>query len=226
MLFRGISLMSKIQALALGGLGGMIGGLPWLYPTFLAGRLPQMPPELPGWSYGVTLAIAAGLVWQSLSLWKRSSKPPKPAEGWAITEAVLQPLVRQGWTIQPRVRIKGAKNIKGSKESKGANQIDLLIQSPQLKYYCLSIQPHRGKINSDGRTIFRIYDHSQRPFEADFLGLVRQQANAIKALYRLPATPVIIFPEAIVEVQENPIAGVYVTGRLNLRACLLQIDRL
>ena len=206
--------MSKIQALALGGLGGLIGSLPWLYPAFLAGRLPQMPPELPQWSYGVTLAIAGGLVWQSLSLWKRSSKPPKPAEGWAITEAVLQPLVRQGWTIQPRVPIKGAKSI------------DLLIKSPQLRYYCLSIQPHRGKINSDGRTIFRIYDHSQRPFEADFLGLVRQQASGIKTLYRLPTTPVIIFPEAIVEVQDNPIAGVYVTGRLNLRACLLQIDRL
>ncbi len=215
--------MSKIQALALGGLGGMLGTLPWLYPAFLAGRLPQLPLALPRWSYGVTLAIAAGLVWQAIVLWKRSSKPPKPAEGWAITEAVLQPLVRQGWTIQPRVPIKGGK---GTKSLKGSNSIDLLIKSPQQKYYCLSIQPHRGKINSDGRIIFRIYDHSQRPFEADFLGLVRQQASAIKTLYRLPTTPVIIFPEAIVEVQDNPIAGVYITGRLNLRACLLQLDRL
>lgn len=206
--------MSKIQALALGGLAGMLGTLPWLYPAFLAERLPQLPFPLPRWSYGVTLAIAAGLVWQAIVLWKRSSKPSKPAEGWVITEAVLQPLVRQGWTIQPRFSIKGAKSI------------DLLIKSPHQKYYCLSIQPHRGKINSDGRTIFRIYDHSQRPFEADFLGLVRQQASSIKTLYRLPTTPVIIFPEAIVEVQDNPIAGVYVTGRLNLRACLLQLDRL
>ena len=70
-----------------------------------------------------------------------------------------------------------------------------------------------------------MYDNSQRPFETDLLAIVRQQVADLKNQHGVTAVPVMIFPEAIVEIEQNPIAGVYVTGRLDLRSCLLQLDR-
>ena len=214
--------MFKTPGLSYAGWGLLVGSLPWLYPaivTRLARYFPQAPPELPGWMYGFSLTIAVVLMGQALATWWRSAQPSKHPEGWAITEAILQPLVRQGWTIQQRVSVNGGSNFKKTQ------CLDLLIQSPQKNYYCVSIQPHRGKIDTDGRTIFRVYDHSKRPFETDLLGMIRQQASTVKTRYQLSSTPILIFPEAIVAVQENPVAGVHITGRLTLRSCLLQLDQ-
>jgi hypothetical protein len=154
-------------------------------------------------------------LWQGYLAWQRGVKQSeKPSEGWAITEAVLQPLLRQGWHKKERVSLKGS------------GTIDILLISPHQKKYCISLQPHRGKIRGNLREIFRVYDNSPLPFEKDLLALIRQQVADLKKQYQWVAVPVITFPEAIVEIEENPIAGVYVTGRLDLRACLLQLDRL
>ncbi|MGA1411739.1 MAG: NERD domain-containing protein [Prochlorotrichaceae cyanobacterium] len=206
--------MLKLQSLLLAGLGILIASLPWSYPVVLANRLPQAPPELPQWATGVCFAIAAVFLWQGYNQWQRSSKRVKKRnEGWAITEAVLQPLLRQGWVKQENLVLKGGE------------KIDIVLKSPKRKTYCINVQSHRGKIAGNTHQIFRVYDNSQRPFETDLLSGVRQQVSSLKKYNAITAVPVLTFPEAIVEIEQNPISGVYVTGRLDLRACLLQLDR-
>jgi hypothetical protein len=192
----------------------MVGSLTWTYPAILASRLPGAPQQLPQWANGISFAIAAGLIWQAYVLWQRSSKTAnKSNEGWAITEAVLQPLLRQGWGKKERMILNSG------------TTLDIVLKSPKQKTYCINVQPHRGKIQGNTSNIFRVYDNSQRPFEVDLLAAVRQQVTDLKKQHRVTAIPVLTFPEAIVEIEQNPIAGVYVTGRLDLRACLLQLDR-
>ena len=205
--------MAKVQSLILAGLGGLLGSLTWTYPA-IANRLPAAPQQLPPWANGLSFAIAAGLLWQAYALWQRSSKTVnKSNEGWSITEAVLQPLLRQGWVKKERMFLKS-----------GAT-LDIVLKSPKKRTYCIKVQPHRGKIKGNTSQIFRVYDNSQRPFETDLLAIVRQQVADLKNQHGVTAVPVMIFPEAIVEIEQNPIAGVYVTWRLDLRACLLQLDR-
>lgn len=206
--------MAKVQSLMLAGLGGLVGSLTWTYPAVLANRLPAAPPQLPQWANGISLVMAAGLIWQAYVLWQRSSKTvSKNNEGWAITEAVLQPLLRQGWIKKERMLLKSG------------TKLDIVLRSPKQKTYCINVQSHRGKIQGNTSQIFRVYDNSQRPFETDLLAVVRQQVTDLKKQHGVTAIPVITFPEAIVQIEQNPVAGVYVTGRLDLRACLLQLDR-
>jgi len=206
--------MAKVQSLMLAGLGGFVGSLTWSYPAVLASRLPKALQNLPEWASFVSFAVAAGLLWQAYTLWQRSSKGvTKSNEGWAITEAVLQPLLRQGWTKKERLVLKGG------------IKLDIVLTSPKQKNYCINVQPHRGKIQGNNHQIYRVYDNSQRPFEIDLLAAVRQQVTDLKKNHRISAVPILTFPEAIVEIEQNPISGVYVTGRLDLRACLLQLDR-
>ena len=203
------------------GLGAaIVGASPWIYQILLAPRFPQWPQTLPPWVIGVTLAL--GIVWIVLGLkrWQRLQKDQarlqkQAQDARAIVVAVLSPLERQGWTLNYGTQIPGV------------GTIEILVTSPQGNRYCLGINGYRGKVGSDGRSILRQYDHSQLPFAMDPLSPLREQAAQLQGRSPgkapRPVTPILVLPEAILEVGPDPIQGVYVLGKQTLRSGLLKL---
>lgn len=201
-----------VQAIVFWIVAAAIVACPFLFPEVVLDVLPGQPDTLPTWVYGVFGAVAAFFGLQGFWALKRSRPKKQTSEGSNIMAAVLLPLERQGWKIAYGTQIKGV------------GRIDAFIRSPKGKVYLIDMKSHRGKIGTDGKTIFRVYDQSTRPFEQDFLAQTQQRAQAVQLAQKLSTvTPLLIFPEAIVEVDQNPIAGVYVVGRTTLRSCLLQL---
>jgi hypothetical protein len=186
---------------------------PFLFADFYLGLFASItdpPPTLPTWFYGVCGAIGAVAAWQGFVAFKTARPKKTQSEGSVILASVLLPLERQGWQIAYGAVVPGA------------GRLDALVRSPQGKTYLVDLKSHRGKIGTDGKTIFRVYTQSPRPFEADFLGQTKQKAVLVqKAKNWKTVVPVLMFPEARVEIKPNPIAGVYVVGAKTLRSCLL-----
>ena len=212
--------MSQGLAIGLGGVGVALGALPWVIPDAVLGLLPGQPEAMPAWVYGVAGAVGAGLLWQGWQTWRKSRSRQPQSEAKSIVAAVLLPLEDQGWTV----KYSGGGS-KAAKTGKGAKTVvaslEALVSSPKGQHFLINIKSHRGKVGSEGDQIFRVYDQSPRPFETDLLAQTRQRAAGLKAKLG-EVTPILVFPEAWVEVGENPIAGVYVASRTTLRACLLQ----
>ncbi|MGA1264157.1 MAG: hypothetical protein ACO331_09670 [Prochlorothrix sp.] len=212
--------MSKGLAIGLGGVGVALAALPWVFPDVVLGLLPGQPEAMPPWVYGAAGALGAGLLWQGWQTWRKSRSRQPQSDAKSIVAAVLLPLENQGWTVKySGGGSKAGKTGKGSKTV--APSLEALVSSPKGQHFLISVKSHRGKVGSEGDQIFRVYDQSQRPFETDLLAQTRQRAAGLKAKLG-EVTPILVFPEALVEIKENPVGGVYVAGRTTLRACLLQ----
>ncbi|MGA1626685.1 MAG: hypothetical protein ACO4AJ_13850 [Prochlorothrix sp.] len=212
--------MSKGIAIGLGGVGIALAALPWVAPDLLLGILPGQPEEIPTWAHGVAGAVGAGLLWQGWQTWGKSRSRQPQSDAKSIVAAVLLPLENQGWTV--KYNSGAGKSAKTSPKAKpNPNGLEVLVSSPQGKHFFVNVKPHRGKVGHEGDKIFRLYDQSQRPFEVDLLTQTRQRATSLQGKLGT-VTPVLVFPEALVEIDQNPIGGVYVVGRTTLQSCLLQ----
>jgi hypothetical protein len=104
----------------------------------------------------------------------------------------------------------------------GDNQT--VATSPQGKTFCIVVKTDRGRIGSDGRTVFRLVDQTQNPFSTDFIAQTKQRAARVQQRLRLShVVPVLAFSDALVAIESNPILGVYVMKAEDLRRSLLEL---
>lgn len=148
------------------------------------------------------------LFWQAWQLWqssntKRGTGPLIPAE--------LRPLQNQRWQLD-------------SSAIGGDGQI--VAQSPKGRTYCILFKGDRGRLGTDGRQVFRLYDQTPQPFPVNFVEQAKQRAartqQRLKQIKAKPVVPVLVFTAAIVELDRNPIGGVWVLPADGLRRWLLQ----
>ncbi|MBD2097077.1 NERD domain-containing protein [Trichocoleus sp. FACHB-591] len=183
--------------------------LPWVLPWFLQFFFPTIVLLLPGWVYLSCLVPAGFSYFQAQRLWSKANRADQGAAGEEAIATVLAPLQSEGWQMEFGVR------------DRSVGDVDVFLLSPQGRAYTIDVKSHRGEVQSDGKQLYRQYGRSQYPFERDFLNQAKRQAVAMKKLKRLTfVTPVVAFSQARVEVEQNPIAGVYVVGKQDLVRCL------
>ena len=137
-----------------------------------------------------------------------ASKRDRPI-GTSVLPA-LQPLQKQGWQFQSSV---------------AAGDQQTLAKSPQGDAFCIVVKAERGRIGSDGRTVFRLVDQSQNPFPVDFISQTKQRAARAGQAMRLKrVVPVLVFSDAIVAIDRNPVTGVHVVQAKDLRRLLLELS--
>ncbi len=191
----------------LGAAGGAFQQLWTPIQTALQPFWPLLSAVLP-WGIG---AIALYAIWKGIAWLLRSSHRSRPAVNKAPL-AELQPLQQQGWKFEL-----------GSSAETGDRQI--IARSPQGKAYCIIVKAERGRIGSDGRTVFRLYDQSRQPFSSDFILQTKQRtARTQQRLHlRTAVVPVLAFAEAVVAVEPSLVAGVHVVSVADLRRTLLTL---
>ena len=102
----------------------------------------------------------------------------------------------------------------------------LVATSPSGKTYCIVFKGDRGRVGTDGRQVFRLYDNAPQPFPANFIEQTKQRSSRVqqrvKQVKSKQVVPVLAFTEAIVNLDRNPISGVWVVAVSELRRLLLQ----
>ncbi len=195
-----------VLAFAIAGLWVL---LPWVLPWLLQFFFPTIVLSLPGWVYLSCLVPAGFSYFQAQNLWGKANRADQGAAGEEAIATVLAPLQSEGWQMEFGVR------------DRSVGDVDVFLLSPQGRAYTIDVKSHRGEVRSDGKQLYRQYGRSQYPFEKDFLSQAKRQAVAMKKLKQLSfVTPVVAFSQAKVEVEQNPIVGVYVVGKQNLVRCL------
>lgn len=166
----------------------------------------SLEPILPWLPWGCW-AIAVLLIGSGLRRLLTLSKDNRPIATSVLP--ALQPLKGQGWQFQSSV-------------TAGDNQT--LARSPSGRAFCIVIKAERGRIGSEGRQVFRLVDQSRNPFPSDFITQTRQRSSRVQQAMRLKhVTPVLAFSDAIVAIDSNPVAGVYVVQAQDLRRLLLEL---
>lgn len=154
-------------------------------------------------------AWALYLLWQAWQLWQSAAKANR-ATG-AFIPAELKPLERQRWSLD-------SSNVGGDGQ--------VVATSPSGKTYCIVFKGDRGRVGTDGRQVFRLYDNAPQPFPANFIEQTKQRSSRmqqrVKQVKSKQVVPVLAFTEAIVELDRNPISGVWVVQVADLRRLLLQ----
>jgi hypothetical protein len=187
--------------------------LPWVLPWFFQFFLPTVAFSLPAWVNLGCLVPASFSYLQAQQLWRKANRADQGAAGEEAIAAVLTSLQSEGWQIEYGVR------------DRSVGDVDVFLLSPQGRAYTIDVKSHRGEVRSDGKQLYRQYGRSQYPFEKNFLNQAKRQAVAIKKLKQLSfVTPVVAFSQARVEVEQNPIAGVYVVGKQDLVKCLRSLS--
>lgn len=188
-----------------------------LLPLFLPLLLDALPVDLRSGPFApvvkyfplVCWAWALFLLWQAWQLWQSAAKASR-ATG-AFIPAELKPLERQSWTLD-------------STAVGGDGQI--VATAPSGQTYCIVFKGDRGKVGTDGRQVFRLYDNAPQPFPANFIQQTQQRSSRVqqrlKQVKSKPVVPVLAFTEAIVELDRNPVSGVWVVQVADLRRLLLQ----
>ena len=102
----------------------------------------------------------------------------------------------------------------------------VVATSPRGKTYCIVFKGDRGRVGTDGRQVFRLYDSAPQPFPANFIEQTKQRASRVqqrlKQVKSKQVVPVLAFTEAIVNLDRNPVSGVWVVQVTDLRRLLLQ----
>lgn len=179
--------------------------------TAVKGLTPILGPVLP-WLAWVCWAIAALYLWQGLDKLLRS-RQGRPSASARILPA-LMPLQQQGWRFE-----------NNPSAAKNGTDPQTIATSPQGKAFCIVIKSERGRIGSDGRTVYRLVDQTQNPFPTDFIDQTKQRAaRAQQRLQLSHVVPVLAFSDAILAIEQNPVLGVYVVQMDDLRRSLLQLN--
>lgn len=174
----------------------------------------------------VLAGLGVWVGWSGWQIWQRShwrgqvgrgrSRAQLPRSSEAIA-AILTPLSRQGWTLESPVKVAGA------------GVVDYLLRSPQGQAFAIQSQSHSGKIGRDGNPrgeqLVRRYDQSSQTLEIDILAQARQQAASLQRQLNTPVLPLVIFPQAQLDIGNNPVQGVYVLTPNQLRTTLLSLAR-
>lgn len=157
----------------------------------------------------VCWAWAVYLLWQAWQLWQSAAKANR-ATGAFIPPA-LKPLQNQNWQLD---------------SSAVGGDSQLVATSPSGNTYCIVFKSDRGKVGTDGRQVFRLYDNAPQPFPGNFIEQTKQRSSRVqqrvKQVKSKQVVPVLAFTEAIVDLDRNPISGVWVVAVAELRRLLLQ----
>lgn len=157
----------------------------------------------------VCWAWALYLLWQAWQLWQSAAKANRATGSFIPKE--LQPLQNQHWQLE-------------SSAVGGDGQ--LVATSPSGKTYCIVFKGDRGRVGTDGRQVFRLYDNAPQAFPANFIEQTKQRSSRVqqrvKQVKSKQVVPVLAFTEAIVNLDRNPISGVWVVAVSELRRLLLQ----
>jgi hypothetical protein len=199
----------------------------------------------------VGLLVGLAVAWLSAPfwlppawLWLLGRSLTVPLWGWVVCLLPVLACVRQGqrWLQQARVAENGADQAEevadrlvplqrqGWQASYGVREAyagltDILLISPSGHAYAIDVKPHRGRIGSTGRQIYRISSRARSPFERDFVSLARRQAVALKKRRKLPSvTPILTFTNGLIDIDRNPIAGVHVVAADTLLEYLQELD--
>lgn len=180
--------------------------VPWGLSAFkLASQPPWLTLTLNSLSW-LCWAWALLLLWQAWRMWQSASKADRATGAFIPVE--LRPLQNQNWTLD-------------SSAVGGDGQI--VAKAPSGQTYCIVFKSDRGKVGTDGRQVFRLYDSSPQPFPANFIDQVKQRSARVQQRVRArQVVPVLAFTEAIVALDRNPISGVWVVQVSDLRRLLLQ----
>lgn len=165
--------------------------------------------SMPIWLVGLCWGIAAWQGWNAIRpLLKTTARStvPRSQAGESAVANTLAPLENQGWQID--YHVPGLDDVIWVKSSKG-------------KAFAVVLRHHKGKIGHQGDRLCRLYDKTMRPFEDDMLALTQRRANAVGQIKGGLARPILVFPEALLEGLQQPIAGVQVVNIQTLRKVLL-----
>jgi hypothetical protein len=183
--------------------------LPWLWEGAMGRAL-----DVPLWGWLVCLLPAAACFQQARLWWQQAQRAEEGANQAETVADRLIPLQNLGWQASYGVR-----------EPYSVGTTDILLVSPAGHGYAIDVKAHRVRVGSNGRQIYRVSPRSRSPFERDFVSLARRQAVNLKKRRRLiSVTPVLTFTNGIVDVGQNPVAGVYVVAAKNLLDYLQQLE--
>ncbi|GAB4379276.1 MAG: hypothetical protein Kow00121_33120 [Elainellaceae cyanobacterium] len=176
----------------------LIAGCCLIFPFYLSAFLSV-------WIYLIGFVWAGLSVLQARHYWIRAKQADQGAAGEEEIARVLATLGTQGWAIEYGIA------------DRSVGDIDVFLRSPEGKAYIIDVKSHRGRVQTDGESLYRRYGQTKKPFEKDFLAQARRQALAAKRLKKLSfVTPIVAFSHAKVEVGKQSIAGVYVVGKHEL----------
>lgn len=179
-------------------------GLPWAWEQWMQESL-----TVPLWGWAI--AVVSGLLCfrEAQARWKLANYADQGAAAEEAIADLLIPLQYENWQIDYNVR------------DRSVGDIDVVLLSPDGQTYTIDVKSHSGKVGTNGKQLYRLYNRSKYPFEKDFLAQAKRQAIAVKKRRKLSwVTPIVVFTNAIVEVGHQPIAGVRVIPAADLLAYL------
>lgn len=213
---RSLAIKRRTKAILSVFLAGFIVWFPfWLvkmFDTFLKQVSPQtyVALKLPAYFYGIFVAIAIGLIFNGIYLWRRANRADQGALGEAETAQAIQQLEQENWQIEYGLLL-------GNR----LGDADIVCLSPKGRAYVIDVKSHRGEVCTDGKRLYRQMGKSTYEFEKDFLDRAMQQALQVKKQKKLSfVTPIVAFSNAKVSVPARKLRGVYVVQQSQLLSLL------
>ena len=168
--------------------------------------------QIPVYFYGIFVVIALFLVIKGVDLWRSANRADQGARGEEDTAQELTELQRQGWQIEYGLQLSAG------------GDVDIFCVSPQGRAYIIDVKSHRGEVLSNGKDLIRRVENVNRDFEKDFLKQTMQQAYKVKEQKGLSfVTPIVVFSQATVRVNQEKIRGVYVIEKAKLASLLRKL---
>jgi hypothetical protein len=204
-----LALRRRTKAIALWGAAGLLIVLPFAV-TFFVRSLPSLAAvTLPMWTYIACFVLALFTLLQAQYWWKRANHADQGAAAEEEIAQVLASLENLGWQIEYGVR------------DRRVGDVDVFLLSPKGQAYTIDVKSHRGRVQFDGKQLYRQYGQSRKLFEKDFLKQAKHQAVVMKQRKKSKfVTPIVVFSSATIQGISNPVEGVYIIGKEKLLSCL------
>jgi Nuclease-related domain len=191
---RAIAFKRRFKALSLVAIAVILVVYPLGLSFWSHGKL-----SIPSWMYVACLGLAVISAIATQHLWKRANDADRGAAAEEQVALILKPLQTQGWLIEHNIPLHSG------------GDVDVFLLSPQGKAYIIDVKSHRGEVRANKERLYRQYGKLKYEFEKDFLRQAKYQAVSIKELKKLNfVTAIVAFSRANIQINRNPIAGVYV----------------
>ena len=128
--------------------------------------------------------LALVLASRGAHLWQRAKNASLGATGETELQALLLPLVTQGWQLAVNVTLAGY------------GDVDALLYSPSRRWYVIDAKMHGGAVVLRGDTLMHMRGQEVTAFDEDFVDCALRQAHLVAQRVGAPVFPLLCFMQA------------------------------
>ena len=164
---------------------------------------------------GVSCALLAlALASRGAHFWQRAKDASIGAAGETELQALLLPLVTQGWQLAVNVPLAGY------------GDVDALLRSPSRRWYVIDAKMHGGAVMLRGVALMHARGQQVTAFDEDLVGGALRQAQLVGQRVGGPVFPLLCFMQArLLPPLPGAVRGVAVVDARSVVAAIGVLDR-